>query len=47
MDLSKDVCGNVEDGVWEIKDVLVWFDEISMKFVELMFDDEMNSLLEE
>ncbi|MCG8668053.1 MAG: energy-dependent translational throttle protein EttA [Pseudomonadales bacterium] len=47
LDASKDVKGNVEDGVREIKDVLTRFDEISMKFGEEMTDDEMNALLEE
>ncbi|PIE41215.1 MAG: energy-dependent translational throttle protein EttA [Gammaproteobacteria bacterium] len=47
LDPSKDVKGNVEDGVREIKDVLARFDEISMKFGEEMTDDEMNALLEE
>ena len=47
LDPNKDVKGNVEDGVREIKDVLARFDEISMKFGEEMTDDEMNALLEE
>ncbi|MDX1693067.1 MAG: energy-dependent translational throttle protein EttA [Ketobacteraceae bacterium] len=47
LDPEKDVKGNVEDGVREIKDVLARFDEISMKFGEEMTDDEMNALLEE
>ena len=47
LDPSKDVRGNVEDGVREIKDVMNRFDEISMKFGEEMTDDEMNALLEE
>ena len=47
LDPEKDVKGNVEDGVREIKDVLNRFDEISMKFGEEMTDDEMNALLEE
>ncbi|MEZ5506780.1 MAG: energy-dependent translational throttle protein EttA [Gammaproteobacteria bacterium] len=47
LDTSKDVRGNVEDGVREIKDVMNRFDEISMKFGEEMTDDEMNALLEE
>ncbi|MAR92537.1 MAG: energy-dependent translational throttle protein EttA [Pseudomonadota bacterium] len=47
LDETKDVRGNVEDGVREIKDVLARFDEISMKFAEPMSDDEMNALLEE
>ena len=47
LDPSKDVRGNVEDGVREIKDIMNRFDEISMKFGEEMTDDEMNALLEE
>ncbi len=47
LDPAKDVRGNVEDGVREIKDIMNRFDEISMKFGEEMTDDEMNKLLEE
>lgn len=47
LDPEKDVRGNVEDGVREIKDVMTRFDEISMKFADPMSDDEMNALLEE
>ncbi|PCJ42470.1 MAG: energy-dependent translational throttle protein EttA [Moraxellaceae bacterium] len=47
LDSSKDVRGNVEDGVREMKDILARFDEVSMKFAEPMSDDEMNALLEE
>ena len=42
---AKDVRGNVEEGVAEIKAMLTEFDEISMKFGEEMTDDEMNDLL--
>ncbi len=45
LDESKDVRGNVEEGVGEIKALLDEFDVISMKFGEDMSDDEMNSLL--
>jgi ATP-binding cassette ChvD family protein len=47
LDASKDVRGNVEDGVAETKALLDRFNEISMKFAEPMSEDEMNSLLEE
>lgn len=47
LDPNKDVRGNVEEGVKEIKDLLTRFDEISMKFAEPMSDDEMNKLLTE
>ncbi len=47
LDPEKDVRGNVEDGVREMKEILNRFDEVSMKFAEPMSDDEMNALLEE
>ena len=47
LDASKDVRGNVEEGVAETKGLLDRFNEISMKFAEPMSDDEMNALLEE
>ncbi|MBB72076.1 MAG: energy-dependent translational throttle protein EttA [Legionellales bacterium] len=47
LDPNKDVRGNVEDGLGELKDMLDRFNEISMKFAEPMSDDEMNKLLEE
>jgi len=37
----------VEEGVTEIRDLLLKFDEISMKFAEPMDDDQMNTLLQE
>jgi len=37
----------VEQGVSEIRDLLLKFDEISMKFAEPMDDDAMNALLQE
>ena len=46
LDESKDVRGNVEDGIREIKDLLDEFNAISDKFAEPMNDDEMNTLLE-
>ena len=46
LDESKDVKGNVEDGIREIKDLVDEFNAISDKFAEPMSDDEMNSLLE-
>ncbi|MEE4361917.1 MAG: energy-dependent translational throttle protein EttA, partial [Pseudomonadales bacterium] len=46
LDPAKDVRGNVEEGVADIKAVLDEFNEISMKFAEPMDDDEMNKLLE-
>ncbi|MDH4126254.1 MAG: energy-dependent translational throttle protein EttA [Gammaproteobacteria bacterium] len=47
LDASKDVRGNVEEGVAATKALLTRFDEIAMKFAEPMSDDEMNALLEE
>lgn len=47
LDESKDVRGNVEEGIAETKALLDKFNEISMKFTEPMSDDEMNALLEE
>jgi len=46
LDASKDVKGNVEDGIQEIKDLLDEFNSISDKFAEPMSDGEMNVLLE-
>ncbi|PCI52230.1 MAG: energy-dependent translational throttle protein EttA [Moraxellaceae bacterium] len=46
LDPEKDVRGNVEEGVAEIKALLQEFDDINMKFAEPMSDDEMNALLE-
>lgn len=47
LDPNKDVRGNVEDGVAEMKGYLARFDEISNRFCEPMSDDEMNDLLAE
>ena len=47
LDPAKDVRGNVEEGIQEIKSLVDRFNEISMKFAEPMSDDEMNALLEE
>ena len=47
LDASKDVRGNVEDGIRELKDMVDRFNAISMQFAEPMSDDEMNALLEE
>ena len=46
LDPSKDVRGNVEDGVRELRKLLDDFNAISAKFAEPMSDDEMNKLLE-
>ncbi len=47
LDTTKDVRGNVEEGVTEMKAKLDRFNEISMKMCEEISDDEMNKLMEE
>ncbi len=47
LDETKDVRGNVEDGIGETKQLVDRFNAISMQFAEPMSDDEMNALLEE
>jgi sulfate-transporting ATPase len=47
LDATKDVRGNVEEGVTGIKAKLDRFNEISMKMCEPIDDDEMNKLMEE
>ena len=47
LDASKDVRGNVEEGLGEIIEILNRFNEISNKFAEPMDDDEMAALLDE
>jgi len=47
LDPDKDVRGNVEDGVAELRDVLRRFEEVSAKFGEPLDDDAMQALLDE
>jgi ATP-binding cassette ChvD family protein len=47
LDATKDVRGNVEDGVRPLRDLLDRFAELSMRFAEPLSEDEMNALLEE
>jgi ATP-binding cassette ChvD family protein len=47
LDPSKDVKGNIEEAVADMRDTLRRFEEVSMKFGEVSSDDEMNKLLEE
>ena len=47
LDSSKDVRGNVEDGVAETRALLTRFEEVSSKLGEPLDDDEMEKLLEE
>jgi ATP-binding cassette ChvD family protein len=46
LDAAKDVRGNVEEGVRELRQLLDDFNTISGRFAEPMSDDEMNRLLE-
>lgn len=47
LDSSKDVMGNVMDGVGPLKEWLDRFEEVSGKFGEVTDDDEMNALIAE
>jgi ATP-binding cassette ChvD family protein len=47
LDPSKNVRGNVEEGVADLMNLVKRFNEISDKFAEPMSDDEMTKLLEE
>ena len=47
LDPSKDVLGNVTEGVVEIKGLLDRFEEVSARFAEPLDDDEMQALIDE
>jgi ATP-binding cassette ChvD family protein len=47
LDPKKDVLGNVEEGVAEIRGLLQRFEEVSARFGEPLDDDAMNALLAE
>ena len=47
LDAGKDVRGNIEEGVSELRDSLRRFEEVSARFAEPMDDDQMTALLEE
>ena len=47
LDASKDVAGNVTEGLGEIKALLERFEEVSAKFGEELDEDEMNALIAE
>ncbi len=47
LDPTKDVFGNVMDGVKEIKSILDRFEAVSARFGEELSDDEMNALITE
>ena len=46
MDPDKTVIEVVQEGVQDVMDVLAEYNDISMKFMEPMDDDEMNRLIE-
>jgi ATP-binding cassette ChvD family protein len=46
LDPTKDVRGNVEEGLADIRALLTAFEALSMKFAEPMSDDEMQALLD-
>ncbi|MCE2490998.1 MAG: energy-dependent translational throttle protein EttA [Alphaproteobacteria bacterium] len=47
LDATKDVLGNIMEGVAEIKGLLDRFEEVSARFAEPLDDDEMRALIEE
>src|SRR6476659_8064229 len=47
LDASKDVRGNVEEGVAEIKALLTRYDDINARFGEELSPEEMDKVLEE
>src|SRR5689334_20056868 len=47
LDPTKDVLGNVEEGVHEVRALLTRFEEVSMKMGEVTDDAEMNKLMDE
>ena len=47
LDPAKDVRGNVEDGIREVKDLLDRFEAVSARFAEPMDDEQMTALLDE
>jgi ATP-binding cassette ChvD family protein len=47
LDATKDVRGNIEEGVAEVRDLMRRFDEVSAKFAEEMSQDQMDATLAE
>jgi ATP-binding cassette ChvD family protein len=47
LDPAKDVLGNVQEGVGELRDLLTRFEAVSARFAEPLDDDEMQALLDE
>jgi len=45
--VTKDVRGNVEEGVYDKRVLLTRFNEVSLRFAEPLDDDEMTALIEE
>ena len=47
LDVSKNVRGNVEEGVYDRRVLLTRFNEVSLRFAEPLDEDEMTALIEE
>jgi energy-dependent translational throttle protein EttA len=47
LDPAKDVRGNIEEGLAEVRDLITRYEEISARFAEPIAPDEMEKLLEE
>ncbi|MDP7616618.1 MAG: energy-dependent translational throttle protein EttA [Arenicellales bacterium] len=47
LDVTKDVRGNVEEGVYDRRALLTRFNEVSLRFAEPLDEDEMTALIEE
>ena len=47
LDMTKDVRGNVEEGVYDKRVLLTRFNEVSLRFAEPLDEDEMTALIEE
>src|SRR5215469_2036804 len=47
LDATKDVAGNVKEGLGEVKALLERFEEVSARFAEELSEDEMNALIAE
>jgi len=46
LDVTKDVRGNVEEGVYDKRVLLTRFNEVSLRFAEPLDEDEMTALIE-
>ena len=47
LDVTKDVRGNVEEGVYDRRTLLTRFNEVSLRFAEPLDENEMTALIEE